>query len=195
MTIAESNSLATTKILLMELDTLKNVYRKSVISDGSRYENTAEHSWHLAIAFLALEKYLPQGFDLLHAMKMALTHDVCEIGAGDTCAYHLTDTTADNEEKYLKSLQAKHPEFGHMVLELWNEFEAQETVESQWVKVIDKLLPFLLNVSTDWQTWQEQGITKDMVIENNRVIGAIAPAVYDWILNELDNAVDCGWIT
>ena len=68
---------------IIELDRLKGVYRKSFLSDGSRNENSAEHSWHLAVTVMMLHEEIEEEIDLLKTLKMALIHDICEIGAGD----------------------------------------------------------------------------------------------------------------
>jgi 5'-deoxynucleotidase YfbR-like HD superfamily hydrolase len=117
--------------LLIELDGLKSVYRKSYISDGSRTENSAEHSWHLAMALMSLKPQLPKELNIDHAVKLALVHDICEIGPGDFCAYDPNRAdTAENEEAYLTFLANRYPVLGSEVLKLWLEYELQLTVES-----------------------------------------------------------------
>ena len=49
---------------VLEADRLKTVARQSRITDGSRRENSAEHSWHLALMALALGGHAPAGTDL-----------------------------------------------------------------------------------------------------------------------------------
>lgn len=180
--------------LLIELDALKSIYRKSYLSDQSRLENSAEHSWHLAVTFIALAPLLPSELNTNHAIKMALLHDVCEIGAGDQCAYDVTQDKAQKEQDYLEILKARHNQFGSEALAFWQEYEAQETAESHWVKVFDKLLPFLLNLSSEGRTWQEQGIYKEQVLEHNAFINEIAPQLYDWMRNEIERASELGWL-
>jgi putative hydrolase of HD superfamily len=182
------------KELLLELDKLKSVYRKSYLSDQSRNENSAEHSWHLAMAFMALKPLLPENLDIDHAIKLSLVHDVCEIGPGDVCAYHATNSKVDDEENYLRSLETQFPWFGKDVMDLWREYEAQQSPESHWVKVLDKFLPFLLNLASEGRTWQEQNINKDMVLNHNDFIKNHSPAIHDWMLLEIEKAVAQGWL-
>ncbi|WP_161569570.1 HD domain-containing protein [Veronia nyctiphanis] len=182
--------------LLIEIDGLKSVYRKSYISDGSRNENSAEHSWHLALALMSLKPHLPKELNIDHAIKLALAHDICEIGAGDVSAYAADRTNqAEKEEAYLNSLAKRYPAFGSDILALWVEYESQVSLESHWVKLLDKLLPFLLNLANEGRTWQEQGITAPMVREHNRFIDTVAPNIYQWMMRELDDAVKKGWTT
>ena len=182
------------KSLLVELDKLKSVYRKSYLSDSSRYENSAEHSWHLSMALMSLKNSMPKNIDLNHAIQIALVHDICEIGAGDVCAYNQDDSKSIKERNYLDSLGNRYPQFGGEVLNLWQEYELQESLESRWVKVVDKLLPFLLNIATQGKTWSEQNITKNMVLNHNHFIADEAPGIHNWMLSEIENAVKNGWL-
>ena len=67
---------------IIEIDKLKNIYRQNLVADGSRRENDAEHSWHLAVMAFLLAEYMPEPVDLLKVIKMVLLHDVVEIDAG-----------------------------------------------------------------------------------------------------------------
>jgi putative hydrolase of HD superfamily len=181
--------------LLIELDGLKSVYRKSYISDGSRNENSAEHSWHLAMALMSLKSLLPSEIKIDHAIKLALVHDICEIGPGDVCAYDPNRADkAENEEAYLTSLAEQYPAFGTDVLNLWFEYESQQTLESHWVKVVDMLPPFLLNLASEGRTWQEQNITATMVRKHNKFVHTISPEIHEWMMGELENAINKGWL-
>lgn len=179
--------------LLLELDALKAVYRKSYVTEGRR-ENSAEHSWHLAVALLGVRERLPEGFDRGRAIELALLHDVCEIGADDVCAYHADEAQAAREQAFLEDLQSRYPAFGERALGCWLEYEQQETLESRWVRVLDKLLPFLLNLATEGRTWREQGITAPMVRAHNHFIAETDPELYAWLEGELERAVRLGWL-
>ena len=72
---------------LLEADRLKNVLRRSLLTDASRRENTAEHSWHLALTAMVLAEYSPAAIDLPKVLRMLIVHDIVEIDAGDTFAY------------------------------------------------------------------------------------------------------------
>ncbi len=181
--------------LMIDLDRLKSVYRRTYLSNHSRNENAAEHSWHIAIALLALKEVMPPEVSLDHAIKLALVHDVCEIGVGDVSVYS-PDRTGKGalESEYMSKFASEHTDFGPVVEKLWHEFEEQESPESRWVKVVDRLLPFLINLATEGRTWQEQAIRKTQVIEINRVVADEAPAIYHWMEREIDKAVELGWL-
>ena len=183
------------KQLLIELDKLKVIYRRSYVSDGSRNENSAEHSWHLALALMALQEILPDDFKLDHALRLALVHDICEIGAGDVSVYDATrwqQTVA--EERYMNQFAAEFGDFGAEVAALWQEYEEQKTLESVWVKLLDRLLPLLLSLTTEGRTWKEANINKSQVLSVNKIIFEHSSELGEWIMNEIEIAVQRGWL-
>ena len=180
---------------LMEMDKLKGVYRRSFLSDQSRNENSAEHSWHLAMALLLLQDEEDLHIDIFRTMKMALVHDVCEIGAGDISVYDPGRNDKYGEEKeYLAELKGMNLAVADEIYDLWDEYEKQETGESRWVKVLDRLLPFCLNIATEGKSWKEQGIRREQVIRINDPIRQQAPEIFQWILGKIDMAVEKGWL-
>ena len=181
--------------LLIELDKLKSVYRRVYLSDESRNENSAEHSWHLAVALMILGDIIPESVNIDHAMKMALLHDVCEIGAGDISVYDPgRSAQTKTESEYIASFEERHGDFGETVAAFWREYENQETPESKWVKVVDRLLPFMMNLATNGRTWKEQGIRRSQVIDLNRGVRDVSPGLFEWMKGEIDAAVNNGWL-
>lgn len=145
---------------IMELDKIKKINRQTYLSDGSRKENDAEHSWHLALMAFVLAEHANEEIDVLKTIKMVLLHDVIEIDAGDTYAY---DTEA-NKTKRERELLAADRIFGLLPEEqrseyrgLWDEFEAMETAEAKFANMLDNVQPLLLNVATDGKSWREHG--------------------------------------
>lgn len=184
-----------TQNLLLELDKLKSVYRRAYLSDGSRNENSAEHSWHLAVALIALKEFIPESVDINHAIKMALLHDVCEIGAGDLSVYDPERANqAKSESEFMASFEENHGDFGKAAAAHWQEYESQETQESNWVKVVDRLLPFILNIATQGKTWQELRIRRSQVLALNQDIAKLSPELFAWMKDEIDSAVQNGWL-
>jgi len=181
---------------LIELDKLKSVYRKSFLSDHSRNENSAEHSWHLSVAFMMLHQEIPDDIDLQKTLKMSLVHDVCEIGAGDISVYDKgRDQVQSAEKDYLTQLNKNFPgSFTEELLHLWEEYEMQESPESRWVKVFDRLLPFCLNLATEGRSWKEQKVRKSQVLAVHEPIRKQAPEMYAWVREKADYAVAKGWL-
>jgi putative hydrolase of HD superfamily len=117
---------------IIEIDKMKNIFRQNYICDGSRRENDAEHSWHLAMLVITLSEYF-ENVNILKSLKMVLIHDLVEIYAGDTFAYdekaNLDKAERENEssEKLFSILPTdQKDEF----IKLWKEFEKIDTPES-----------------------------------------------------------------
>lgn len=132
---------------LVELDRLKTIVRKTRITDKSRYENSAEHSWHLAMMAAMLHEHAPAGVDVLHAIMLVLVHDIVEIDAGDFAWYD----REGNREKQAKEREAATRLFGMLpadqsseMLALWEEFEANRTPAARYANAIDRVQPLLL---------------------------------------------------
>lgn len=155
----------------MELDRLKTVERRNHLADGSRRENTAEHSWHLGMAALVFAGLATEPIDVGRAVAMALTHDIVEIDAGDTFAYDQGDELASKvarEQAAADRIFGLLPEAtGRHLRELWDEYERGDTPEARYVMAIDRMAPMLLNLAEGGTTWREHGITRDRVIARN----------------------------
>lgn len=180
---------------LLQLDALKSVNRRTYINAGERVENSAEHSWHLAMACWAFAELLQDNYDVPKLIKLALLHDLGEIEAGDTFLYSDTRHSAHVEERKGVQNMASHP--GNPIpdlVELWDEQEAGLGKEARLLKVIDRLLPFLHNISSDGRAWQDNNIHKNQVMKMHRFIEAESPEIYQWLLSKLDYAVEQGWL-
>jgi putative hydrolases of HD superfamily len=183
----------------MEADRLKGVERRNRLADGSRRENTAEHSWHLGIAALVLAPFACERLDLGTAVAMALVHDIVEIDAGDTFAYDVADGAATKqarEEAAADRLFGLLPaETGRRFRELWDEYERGDTPEARFVMAVDRLAPMMLNLAEGASTWREYGITRSQVVaRNGRFIEQSLPGVWATVLAQLDAATDAGQV-
>ncbi len=151
---------------------LKSVLRQTTIYDGTRRENSAEHSWHLALAVMTFKELANFPIDLSRAMQMALIHDVVEIDAGDTFVY---DTSA-LDEKFAKEHKAAERIFGLLpnqresLKALWLAYEKQECPESIFVAALDRFLPVYSNCLNQGSAWKRHGISKERVLARNQVI-------------------------
>jgi putative hydrolase of HD superfamily len=167
---------------IVEIDKLKKVFRRSQIIDSSRYENDAEHSWHISVMAYTLCGFFNEGFNSLNvhrAVKMLLLHDLVEIHAGDTYCY---DTRAQ-EGKFERESDAADKlfsllpdEIGAEFKNLWLEFEAEETDDAVFASIMDKLQPFLLNYKNNGIPWLDNLITVAQVYKRMDLIFKKAPA-------------------
>ncbi len=183
----------------MEADRLKGVERRNRLADGSRRENTAEHSWHLGIAALVMAPFATEPLDVGKAVAMALVHDIVEIDAGDTFAYDEADAAATKqarEEAAADRLFGILPvETGRRFRELWDEYERGDTAEARFVMAIDRLAPMMLNLAEGASTWREYGITRSQVIaRNGRHIELSLPGAWTAVLAQLDAAAAAGHV-
>jgi putative hydrolase of HD superfamily len=151
---------------LAEIDALKSVIRQSHISDRSRRENSAEHSWHLAMFALILAD--DDRLDVGKVISMLLIHDIVEIDAGDAPIHGIHDRAALEiaETKAAERLFGMLPSDQAMrLLSLRREFEAAATPEAKFAKALDRLQPLLLNSLTDGGTWTENCVSEQQVYE------------------------------
>ncbi len=180
---------------MLQLDALKSVDRRTYINGGERVENSAEHSWQLAMACWAFAELLQDNYDVPKLIKLSLLHDRGEIGAGDTFLYSKNRDKAHIEERESVIQIASHPgnPIGDIV-ELWEEQEAGESKEAKLLKIIDRLLPFLHNIKSEGRAWQENGIHKNQVLKMHQFIENESPEIYGWFIAQLEHAVEQGWL-
>ncbi len=182
---------------LIEADRLKSVIRRTPIADGSRRENTAEHSWHLTLFALVLEEWATGPVEIFQIVQMLILHDLVEIEAGDTLLYDTAAAVGQAErEKAAADLifGLLPPDQGQRLRALWDEFEAAETTDARFAKAIDRLQPILLNHLSAGGTWAEFGIDEMRVRTLTQRIGAGSPTLWDAAQHIFADAVRQGWL-
>ena len=180
-----------------EIDKMTGILRRTMLVDGSRRENDAEHSWHIAVMALLFTEYAAEPVDIGRAVKMCVVHDLIEIYAGDTFAYD----TAGNKDKAQREQAAADKLFamlpkeqGDEIRSLWEEFDAMQTADAKYAACMDRLQPFLHNTLTCGHTWVESGTNRASVEKRMAIIKEFMPTVYKWIEQNLDNAIQKGWL-
>lgn len=151
---------------VLEIDKEKNILRQTHLTDYRRQENDAEHAWHMAVMIYLLKEYANEEFDVAKAMMMALIHDIVEIDAGDTYAYDTKnlETQKEREEKAAERIFGLLPEEQKQELKgLFEEFEACESSEAKFARVMDNFQPILLNDSNNGEDWKVHKIKKSQV--------------------------------
>jgi putative hydrolase of HD superfamily len=182
--------------LLLELDQLKLVERQTYINGGVRRENSAEHSWQLALMGWMLTE--AAGLDLSHEklMKLALVHDLGEIDGGDTFLYsEKRDDAVNHEAQCIERISTDHAALLPNLQTLWEEQEFGHSKEALFLKVVDRLLPFLHNITSEGKTWRKLGIKKSQVMAKHAFIADDFPELHQWMMQLLDEAEEKGWFT
>ena len=182
-----------------EIDQLKSVYRQThVKSDNNRNENSAEHSWHIALMANILAPYADEPIDLSRVVTMLLLHDIVEIDAGDTFAFAEQQDLDAQEDKELEALERifgllPEPQSSNMK-QLWLEFEQAETVDARFAKAMDRVLPLVQNMSNQGGSWVKHKVKKSQVIARNSYLDGLAPKLWDYVCQQIDLAVANGWL-
>ena len=182
---------------ILELDKLKGVTRKNRPLGLDRLENSAEHSWQIALLALSLEKYAATPIDINRVIALLLVHDIGEIDTGDVIVY----AEGGWEERKKEELAAVTRIFGMLpepqrsdFMELWLEFDNAETPDARFAHAADRAMPALLNLANNGQSWRENGIRHEQVV--NRIgppIKAGCPALWDYLEARLEEERQKGW--
>jgi putative hydrolases of HD superfamily len=181
---------------LVEIDRLKHVLRRTRLVGGERRENTAEHSWHVAMIALVLAEHSDEPIDVARVIRMLLVHDIVEIDAGDTFAFDVVGylDKAEREQAAADRIFGLLPDDQKVELRaLWEEFEAAETAEARFANMADRLMPALQNYSNDGGTWREANLDRAIVEHRMEPISA-ASSVHAYVSALIDKAVAQGMI-
>lgn len=192
---AVGDRLADELAFVHELDRLKTVLRQSFVGEASRRENTAEHSWHVAVMAAVLSEHLEADVDLARVVLLLLVHDIVEIDAGDTGIYDDTSNGSkeEREEAAGDRLYGLLPDdVGARLRDAWEEYEHGTTPEARAARVFDRLAPVLLNLSAGGIAWRRWGVSADRVREVVAPIGAGAPELGRFVDAALERAVADG---
>ena len=182
---------------LLELDKLKAVLRKTKPAGMDRYENSAEHSWQVALMAVALEPYAAEPVEIGRVVRMLLVHDVGEIDAGDVIIYAKVDPAAraSAELAGVRRVCGLLPaEQAAPLIDLWQEFEEARTAEARFAHSLDRAMPVFLNLRNRGQSWREHGVSYERVVARIRPeIEAGCPALWQYLAGELETARTSGW--
>ena len=179
---------------IVEVEKLKSVVRKTKPVGLDRYENSAEHSWHVCLLALMLKDHANDKIDIDKVIRMLLIHDLGEIDAGDTIIYQSEKVELKEEEQrgVERLLDILPDGYKDEYIPLWLEFENGETAESRYARAIDRIPPLLHNLHGEGHAWKENDITKEMVLSVNARIGLGSSEVWEVISEKLENAIETG---
>jgi len=178
-----SDKLAQQIQFLVESEKLKAVFRRNSPVNNERRENSAEHSWSLAIMAIVLAGHANGQPDLLRVLKMVLIHDIVEIDAGDTDAFDAAGnaTKADRENRAAERIFNLLPAVQAAEYRgLWQEFESGVSPEAVFANALDRLLPLIQNFYNGGKSWREHGVTSQQSLNRSRPIGDGSSALWDY---------------
>ena len=182
---------------ILEIDKLKTVSRRTYLLNADRSENTAEHSWHLAMMAMLLAEHANEPVNVARVVRMVLVHDIVEIDAGDTYYYDTAGAVdkSEREQRAADRLFGILPsDQGSQLRELWEEFEACETADARFAAALDRFMPQLHNYYTRGKSWSEHGITADRVLERNASMAEGSQKLWECAQSLLNDAVAKGFL-
>ncbi|WP_445358703.1 HD domain-containing protein [Microbulbifer sp. ANSA005] len=180
---------------VIEIEKLKAVLRQTKPVGINRYENSAEHSWHVSLIALMLKDYANERIDISHVVKMLLIHDLGEIGAGDQIVYQpLTDEQQSSETQSLaQTLSILPDKLSAEFIALWEEFEEGVSPDAKFAKAIDRVPPLLHNIYGNGHSWQKHNISKEQVFTvNSEKIAGGSHKLWSTIEKKLHEAIESG---
>jgi putative hydrolases of HD superfamily len=182
---------------ILELDKLKGVTRKVRPIGLDRYENSAEHSWQIAMMAASLADFAESPLDINRVISMLLVHDIGEIDAGDTMVF----VEGGWEQRKADELAAVKRIFGILpdsqraaFLALWREFEDAATPESRFAHAVDRAMPVLINLANLGGSWRENNISYERVVQRvGPEVKAGCPALWDYLAARLEAVCNDGY--
>jgi putative hydrolase of HD superfamily len=181
---------------LNEVEKLKIVYRQNSVIDKSRNENTAEHSWHVALMAVILSGFSNEkDLDIMKVVKMLLVHDIVEIDAGDTFLYD----EKSNLSKEVKELDAAKRIFGLLpkpigedLFNLWEEFEARLSPESKFAASLDSLQPLMNHLHTKNLKYKNHNVRTSQVVEKKKHISEGSRTLWEYAQDVIKQSEEIG---
>jgi len=176
---------------LIEIEKLKDVHRKTRPVGLNRYENSAEHSWHVCLSALMLKDYSNEPVNIDRVIRMLLIHDLGEIDAGDTIIYASeTKELKEKEEAGINRIFNILPKGeADQYISLWREFELGESVDAKYAKAIDRVPPLLHNLNGNGHSWKDNNVPKKKVFDLNSRIAKGSITLWNVLKGKLDKAV------
>lgn len=178
-----------------DIDRLKNVLRRTSLCDSSRVENSAEHSWHLAMMAVVFAEHAGPGVDVGRVVRMVLVHDLVEIDAGDTFAY---DDVGNGDREARERAAADRlfallpDDQGPALRALWEEFEARQTPDARMAAALDRLQPLLANDRCSGGTWRIYHVTRAQVLARMDPVREGLPALWPTVLEVVERHCAAG---
>jgi putative hydrolase of HD superfamily len=192
-----SNDLSRRLRFLCEIDKVKSIFRHTLLMDGSRRENDAEHAWHLAMmAVLFSDLSRSRRLSVLKVVKMVLIHDIVEIDCGDTFLYDEQSRLAQKKQEARAARRIFNllpRDQARELLDLWQEFEARKTAEARFAAALDRFQPILHNYKTRGRVWKKAKVGPESVLRINRHINEGSPELWDLVKKMIEDGTQKGF--
>ena len=182
---------------LIEADRLKSVLRRTPLVDSSRRENSAEHSWHLALVTMVLREYGPEHVDWMRVLEMVAVHDLVEIDAGDVSAYdadRLASQPAREQAAAARIFGLLPSDQALRFRELWEEFDASRTPEARFANAVDRLQPLLQNEHSGGGSWCGQNLKRVQILRRMAPIEDAMPDIWPHVLAVVESFCAAGLV-
>jgi len=180
-----------------EIDKMTQILRRTMLIDGSRRENDAEHSWHIAVMALLFSEHVKIKPDIGRVVKMLVVHDLIEIYAGDTFAFDVEANKSKEEKEAAaadKLFSQLPKEQGDEIRSLWEEFDEMKTPDAIYASCMDRIQPFLHNTLTEGATWKEGNVSRSQVEKRLAIVKENMPELWKWVQINIQEAIKHGWI-
>lgn len=184
---------------IVEIDKLKHILRQTLLIDGSRRENDAEHSWHVAIMAVLLSEYSNfEELDVSQVVKLILVHDLVEIDAGDVYCYD-QDANQDRVKQHEKDAAVRlfnilPEDQAEEFFSLWEEFEERVTPEARFAASLDRLQPLLHDYNTKGIMWGKNHVKSEQVMVRNKVIVDGSTILWEYAKEIIEGAIENGYL-
>lgn len=182
---------------ILEIDRLKTVLRQTRILHEERHENSAEHSWHLAMMATVLAEHAREAVEVSRVVELVLVHDIVEIDAGDTFCYdtEAVEDQSERERQAAERLFGLLPDDQRDRLRLrWEEFEARETPEARFAHAVDRIMPLLHNYHSGGGSWRRHGVNDQQVRRRMAPVRDGSEALWQMVEEMIDAAVAQGML-
>jgi putative hydrolase of HD superfamily len=193
----ETPRLAQQVQFLAEMDKVKRIVRRTYLADSSRYENDAEHSWHMAVWAMVTAEYAPPEIDLCRVLRMCLLHDVVEIDAGDSYIYDPAALVGkeDREQKAAERIFGLLPaDQAKEFRALWEEFEHVQTPDAKFAAALDRVQSLYNNYLTSGRSWSAHGVRVSQVMHRMAPVREGAPGLWNYVRSLIEQAHANGWL-
>ena len=141
---------------------LKQVHRHNMA--GDRSESAADHTWS---SMILAEYFFPKidvPLDKERVRQLILFHDLVEIESGDTFVLNdRADQTSKERAAFNVLLMRMPSSLADQYEELFEEYEARETVEAKFAWAIDMLDPMIDGLDHKEEVWRKHKFTEEKI--------------------------------